>query len=134
MKIVGTHHMALLTRNFDQLREFYTETLGFPVVGSYPTLRIIFIDTGGMAIELIERADASSSNGGWAHLALEVADVDAAYAELVAKGITFHVPPKNFPDDKSPATRIAFFRDPDGNELQIVQPLGTSRFPNQSSS
>ena len=40
----------------------------------------------------------------------EVADVDAVYAELAARGIPFQVPPEDFPA-RSPTLRIAFFTE-----------------------
>ncbi len=128
MNITGTHHVALKTPNFDRLRDFYVELLGLPQVGAFRGYRIIFIEAGPTTIELIEADQPTAgSNGAWAHFAFEVDDVDATFAELSGKGVQFHVQPKDFPDDR-PAVRIAFFRDPDGNELELVQPLG-ARFP-----
>jgi glyoxylase I family protein len=124
MHIIGTHHVALYTANFERLRAFYTETLGMPVKGGFEGYNIIFINVGSTTIELVEETGHERINDptGWNHLALEVADVDAAYAELTAKGITFHILPMNFPQAK-PVVRIAFFKDPDGNILELVQQL-----------
>ncbi|MBC8076938.1 MAG: VOC family protein [Chloroflexales bacterium] len=132
MQITGTHHVALFTRNFAGLREFYTETLGLAVVGGFPGGTIIFLDAGSTTIELIDRSapggDPAQPNAlGWAHFAFEVPDVDAAYAELSAKGVAFHVLPKHAPDT-NPSVRLAFFKDPDGNQLELFQPLG-GRYP-----
>src|ERR1700736_2658682 len=93
LRIVATHHIALATAHFARLREFYTETLGLPVLGGFPEEQILFLDAGTTAIELIAEAAAERSvgTGGWAHLALEVADVDAAYAALSARGVPFHI-------------------------------------------
>lgn len=128
MRVTGTHHVALYTADLDRLRQFYVETLGLPVVGAFPGGRIIFIEAGSTAIELITREGwTSTETGGWQHLAFEVADVDATYAELTAKGVPFHVLPKNAPEN-DPSVRIAFFKDPEGNILELVQPLG-QRYP-----
>jgi lactoylglutathione lyase len=129
LHILATHHIALATAHFDLLREFYTETLGLSVLGGFPEQRILFLDAGTTAIELAEEAGAERPVGarGWAHLALEVADVDAAYATLSARGVPFHIPPEDFPRDV-PAVRIAFCTDPDGNVIELLQPLG-SRYP-----
>lgn len=128
--ILATHHIALSTAHFARLREFYTETLGLPVLGGFPELHILFLDAGTTAIELIAEADTETriDTGGWAHLALEVADVDAAYVALSARGVPFHIPPEDFPPD-APAARIAFCKDPDGNTIELLQPLG-NRYPN----
>ena len=128
MRVTGTHHVALYTGNLERLRDFYVDTLGLPQVGAFPGGRIIFIDAGSTAIELITREGWSGTEtGSWQHLAFTVEDVDAAYHELTAKGIPFHVLPKSVPED-NPSVRIAFFKDPDGNILELFQPLG-SHYP-----
>jgi catechol 2,3-dioxygenase-like lactoylglutathione lyase family enzyme len=133
MQITGTHHVALFTRNFAGLRQFYTETLGLPVLGGFPGGTIIFIDAGSTTIELIDRSARSEDQAppnalGWAHFAFEVADIDAAYAELSAKGVEFFILPKDIPSEDNPSARVAFFKDPDGNELELFKPLG-ARIP-----
>jgi glyoxylase I family protein len=127
MDISGTHHVAIYTANFEHIRDFYVNTLNMPVRGAFEGYNIVFVDAGTTTIELVEDAGERADNGGWRHLALEVPDVDAAYAELEAQGVPFHVTPEDFPP-RAPKVRIAFFRDPDGNELELVQPLG-SRYP-----
>lgn len=129
MKISHTHHVALFTANFDRIRDFYTTVMGFPVVGKIPGHNIVFVDCGSTAIEIVEHAamPASSGPGGWTHLALEVDDIDTTYKELSAAGVAFHLTPTSFPEE-NPWFRIAFFRDPDGNELELFQPFG-DRYP-----
>jgi catechol 2,3-dioxygenase-like lactoylglutathione lyase family enzyme len=131
MRILGTHHLALITGRFELLRRFYVETLGLPVVGGFPEHDIIFVGAGTTAIEIIgEDAPPGSNPGdrvarhGWHHLAFEVEDVDAAFAELTARGVPIHSPPESFPE-AAPTMRIAFLRDPDGNLIELVQPLGS---------
>lgn len=119
MELVGTHHVALFTQNFAALEEFYTQTLGFPVVKRWDDSTIIFIKVGSTTIELIGREGRTqrpTNLYGFDHLALHVADVDEAYAELGKAGITFNGEPKNFQD-----VRIVFFNDPDGNLLELVE-------------
>jgi catechol 2,3-dioxygenase-like lactoylglutathione lyase family enzyme len=129
MQVTGTHHIALFTNDLARLRDFYVNTLGLPQVGAFPGGRVIFIDAGSTTIEMIARDGWTDSDAGnWQHLALEVASTDEAHAELVGKGVAFHVEPKNAPNEENPACRIAFFRDPDGNNLELFQPIG-SRYP-----
>jgi catechol 2,3-dioxygenase-like lactoylglutathione lyase family enzyme len=129
MRITHTHHVALITPNFERVRDNYTTVLGGAIRGAFPGRNIVFVDVGSTTIEIVENTTraAGAPAGGWDHLALEVPDTDEAYAELVAQGVPFHIPPKNFPDE-APSVRIAFFKDPDGNILELVQPLGT-RYP-----
>src|SRR5262245_9136810 len=117
MRVTGTHHVALVTSDLERLRAFYVDTLGLPQVGAFPGGRVIFIDAGSTAIELVTRDGWNASNtGSWQHLAFEVESVDAIYDELTAKGIIFHVLPRDVPAD-APTCRIAFCKDPEGNDL-----------------
>ena len=127
MEITHTHHVAIYTSNYARIRAFYVETLGLPVLGAFEGQNIVFIGGGSTAIEIVEDSDARADNGGWRHLALEVPDVDAAYQELTSKGIAFHVLPEDFPPD-APKMRFALFRDPDGNELELIEPID-ARYP-----
>ncbi|MEN9935632.1 MAG: hypothetical protein RLZZ387_2211 [Chloroflexota bacterium] len=130
MEIVGTHHIALKTTNFATMRTFYEETLGLPYVGGFPGQNIVFFSLGDTTVELIEApGELVPPAVGWHHLAIEVKDVDAAYAELMEKGVPFHILPKSAPADR-PQARLAFFKDPDGNELELFQPIG-GRYPQQ---
>lgn len=129
MNILHTHHIAIYTTNFKRLYEFYTQTLGMPQIGAFEGYNIIFLAAGSTTIELIEHNAADDVRGtlGWNHLALEVADIDTAHAELLARGVWFDGPPFDFPPGV-PRARVAFFKDPDGNVLELVQPLG-QRYP-----
>ncbi len=122
MQLTGTHHVALRTPNFAAMEAFYTQTLGFPVTKRWDDVTIIFIDIGSTTIELIGRDNVTANTvptGGWDHVALHVASVDEAFAELVAKGVRIRSEPRDFQD-----VRIAFFFDPDGNVLELVESRG----------
>ena len=119
MKVKSTHHVALLTPNFDEMRAFYSETLGFPTTQRWEGTSTVFIDVGSTTIELLDRDAATAETkptGGWDHLALHVENTDEAFQELVDKGVKIRDEPRNFND-----IRIAFFFDPDGNLLELVQ-------------
>jgi catechol 2,3-dioxygenase-like lactoylglutathione lyase family enzyme len=122
------HHVAISTAHFDRLRAFYVETLGLPAVGGLPEHQILFLDAGGLTLELVGEPETGRAapdgfgRRGWQHLAWEVSDVDAAYADLLGRGVAGHSAPEGFPSE-APRLRIAFLRDPDGNLLELVQPL-----------
>jgi catechol 2,3-dioxygenase-like lactoylglutathione lyase family enzyme len=119
MAILGAHHIAVKSPNFARAKAFYTETLGFPIAGQIPGRDVVFIDIGGTTIELVQGSAPEGQERpgcGFMHLALEVDDVDATYADLVFKGVEFFIEPKSAGD-----IRLAFFRDPDGNELELFQ-------------
>jgi catechol 2,3-dioxygenase-like lactoylglutathione lyase family enzyme len=117
MAIVRSHHIALKSTKWQESKVFYTDTLGFPVVGRIPGKDIVFIDIGGTTIELMGAEQAGPRPvSGFVHLAFEVDDVDATHADLVSKGVTFTVEPKDVGD-----IRLAFFVDPDGNQLELFK-------------
>jgi catechol 2,3-dioxygenase-like lactoylglutathione lyase family enzyme len=128
MRIVSAHHVALYTSHFTLLRDFYVETLELPIRGGFPAHGILLLGAGDTTIELVEDEHSPQGvTGGWNHLAGEVENLGQAHAELTARGVSFHVPPEDFPPE-NPSMRIAFFTDPDGNVLELIQPLG-SRYP-----
>ena len=120
MAILRSHHINVKSPKYDEMKAFYTETLGLPIVGQIPGTRVVFIDVGGTTIEL-GPTDATQEDPdrktGFVHLAFEVDDVDATYEELVAKGVKFHVEPRDAISD----IRMAFYRDPDGNPLELFK-------------
>ena len=128
MAITGTHHVALKARDFTTLRGFYRNTLGLREVGAFDGSNIVFFEIGGTTIELIE-ATPGGDVGAFAHLALEVDDITEMAAALEQTGIAFHVPVKSVENSAGETVAwIAFFRDPEGNELELFQPVG-SRYP-----
>ena len=62
-------------------------------------------------------AEVPSFAPGVRHVALRVSDFDRAYAMLKEAGVTFLFEPKTAVG----GGKIVSFRDPEGNELQIVQ-------------
>jgi catechol 2,3-dioxygenase-like lactoylglutathione lyase family enzyme len=130
MEILGTHHIGVRTANFAAMRDFYENTLGLPFVGGFPGRNTIFLSAGGTTIELIETTgEFTPPQMGLHHVAFEIADIDAAHAELVEQGVVFHIPPRAFPPD-APLVRLAFFKDPDGNDVELFQPIG-NKYPQQ---
>lgn len=143
MKILGTHHVALKTANFAAMRTFYETTLGLPLLGGFPGINTVFLAVGTTTLELIEAAPARGGwrktldllrgkvqrrlGRGWHHLALEVSDIEEAFTSLAERGVRFHVTPRSYPV-AMPLARLAFFKDPDGNEIELYQPLG-ERYP-----
>lgn len=129
MQLLTTHHIAVITRNMEEMERFYTQTLGLPVTKRWDDAGIIFVDVGSTQIELIGRGTvegetqphAVGQGVGINHIALQVIDTDAAFEELREKGVSVLREPSNFQ-----TIRIAFFTDPDGNVLELVQDMESS--------
>ena len=77
----GAHHVGLTVPDLDATREFFTEVLGFSVVGERPAYPAVFVSDGTVMITLWRAADPATAtpfdrknNVGLHHLALKVAD------------------------------------------------------------
>ena len=120
MGILGSHHIAVATPNLERLVAFYTGVLGFPVVGHIGD-GITFVDIGGTRLELIEKPEITQpqeeNRKGPMHIAFEVDDVQRTCQDLAQKGVQFHIPAR----EARPGIWVAFFRDPDGNVLELFR-------------
>lgn len=124
-------HIAITVQDMDRAVGFYRDVLGLEVLGqlmlSDDTLKLVFLQAGAARLELFafteegRRNDASDRNEdlGYKHLAFSVDDVDAVSARLQEHGVNFTVEPT----DAAGGVRLAFFRDPDGNLLEIIDRL-----------
>ena len=124
-------HVAITVRSVERSVAFYRDLLGFEVLGQLLVdegrLKLVYLRSGGAHVELFEFRDHDAetavgvpdSVGGFKHLALQTDDVDAVAGRLRAAGAEFTVDPL----DAEGGVRLAFFRDPDGNLLEIVSGL-----------
>jgi catechol 2,3-dioxygenase-like lactoylglutathione lyase family enzyme len=115
----------LLSTDLDASRAFYEGLLGLEVARDDPGDRIVFRAGGGTQIAVtsstIGTADAQTQLG-W-----RVPDIRAAVAELRAMGVRIedYVAPDPVTDDgvaDMGHSWAAWFIDPSGNVLAIVQP------------
>lgn len=116
---LGLRHLALSARAFDDMRRFYVELLGFRVEWE-PDPDNIYLTSGADNLALHRaRPDAAPVEGALDHLGLLVrtpGDVDAWAAFLARHGIALDTEPRTHRD----GARSFYFRDPDGNRIQII--------------
>ena len=100
--IGALNHVGVATPSIADSIKLYRDILGAPKIGEPFDLpaqgvRVCFIDTPTAQIELIEPYDetspivgflAKNPKGGQHHVCFEVADIQAAIAEMRAKGVT----------------------------------------------
>jgi catechol 2,3-dioxygenase-like lactoylglutathione lyase family enzyme len=116
----------LLSRDLDASRAFYEGVLGLEVARRDPD-RIVFRTGGGTQIVVTESTVGTADRQ--TQLAWRVPDIRAAVAELRAMGVTIedYVAPDPPTDDgvaDMGHSWAAWFIDPSGNALAVVQPKG----------
>ena len=122
-------HLALNCRDRLAQEAFYTRHFGFRRARVFlpgQPGEFIMLRLGSMCLELFGAGPAAASGQvggeqavGFKHLAFEVPDLDAALAGLRADGV---VPEPVIDAGKHVAgMRICFFRDPEGNILELME-------------
>ena len=116
----------LLSKDLDASRAFYERRLGLEVARRDPD-RIVFRCGGGTQIAVTESTVGTADTQ--TQLAWRVPDIRAAVAELRARGVRIedYVAPDPVTDDgvaDMGHSWAAWFIDPSGNALAIVQPKG----------
>lgn len=126
-------HTTITVRNLEKSIDFYTRLLGFTIDHEmwFPEsrLRIVFLRLGDTMFELFGvpeiRGEALSNINevvGYKHVCLLVDSVDDEYERLAHAGVQFRIPPATVQD----AVRIAFFSDPDGMDIELIEYLTQS--------
>ena len=123
-------HPAIACADSQRLIDWYCQNLGLRVIASNdqtPPSAILGYSAdacGGAMIEMMPAKEPGACPAqtprfcpGLRHLALRVGNFDTAYAQLETAGVKF----LGQPIDALGGGRIVSFRDPEGNELQIVQ-------------
>jgi glyoxylase I family protein len=127
MNIRSIHHIAILTDDYEKSKRFYTEVLGFEIIreiyrAERKSYKLDLAVAGLYQIELFSFPDFRERGSypeakGLRHLAFAVDDVDAAAAELKAKG----VPVEAVRIDELTRKRFVFFTDPNGQPLEMYE-------------
>lgn len=125
LDVTGVEHTGMLVNESESLATWYKELFGAVEVsrseGSPP---IVFLSFGGGS--LLELVPAKESD--WAtpsdhvHLCLAVAELNQAVGRLRGHDILLEKPVFEAYD----GSRVAFFRDPEGNLLQLVERVAES--------
>lgn len=120
---------AVGVSDIDRSLWFYCDVLGFRLVGSSPLgvngARAYHLSTEGGGIDLLTLGGPRQASDwirddlqvGVRHIGMKVDDTDAWAARLHGLGTPFWLEPL----DAFGKVRIAFFEDPDGANLEIVQ-------------
>jgi predicted enzyme related to lactoylglutathione lyase len=104
-------------KNLEESKKYYGETLGMKKILDSPNWVEFSHAQGAAAIGLLQ--GPTNGGDGGATVVFRVKDLDAKMRDLAGRGVHFEGKVEEVPG----AVRIATFRDPSGNRLQLVQPL-----------
>jgi lactoylglutathione lyase len=125
----GIQTVTVSVSNLDRALKFYRDLLGFKVLRQESPEEGVtahFLDVGNDHTLRLLSFDSATKPGNWIpddlqtglrHLGFKVRDVDATTARFKQAGVHFTLDPL----DATGGVRIAFFEDPDGTLLEIVQ-------------
>ena len=132
-KIELSHFMsAYSVADIEAVTQFYIDVLDFEVVKDVPlgdAMHFRWLRNGNQGIELVQMANSQPGPARGtppAHLAvrgpgqlmLQVDDIEATKAALLAKGVT---PDVDITDVAPLGIKVMFVNDPEGNPIEIVE-------------
>jgi lactoylglutathione lyase len=110
-------YITLWVNEYDACLAFYRDALGLPLETADENFAQF--GTAGTKLYLHRLSKISALRTHALEIHFAVPDVDAAYSHLLERGVQFEQQPANMPW----GTRMAAFRDPEGNAIEIVGPL-----------
>lgn len=127
MHITRLHHVAVIGSDYQRSKHFYTEVLGFSVLAETfraerHSYKLDLALPGGGQIELFSFPNPPARPSrpeacGLRHLALEVADLDAAVEFIQRQGVAVEA----IRLDELTGKRYTFFADPDGLPIEFYE-------------
>ena len=117
-------HVALFADDLEASRDFFMRVFGMRVVldnSKAPVRGYFLANESGSVLEVIERpkGETNANQRFVCHVAFAVDDVAAAQKAIEAEGLVFET--DTVVD--TPEFQTAYFRDPEGNRLQILKRL-----------
>ena len=145
MKVRGIHHLGITVGDIERARWFFEEVLDLPLrdagedassaidrIVGMPDVRLRYAEFDVGAGQILEVLSYVSPEGtplaqdvndpGSAHLALEVDDIEAAHARLVALGVHVRSEPVTIEDEGWWQGCVACYATgPDGFTVELIQ-------------
>jgi len=143
-KVLRTNHTSFTVSDLDRIVGFFCQGLGFELINRAPRdpklvqqisgvpgadIEVAYVQGPEHRLELIQyhgpedrgRVECRPCDAGYAHLAYDVDDVDAAMA--AARDYTFEELGAPVPIDKGPNTgsRVVYMRDVDGITVEFIE-------------
>ena len=122
------HHIAIIGTDYNKTKEFYVDKLGFEITSEHNRPEkndiIINVKQGNLVLEIFIKENAplrpkmpNPEYSGLRHLAFKVEDVEA----VLKKFDELDIPHEELRYDDFDNKKMAFFFDPDGLPLEILE-------------
>jgi lactoylglutathione lyase len=110
--------VRIFVDDIERARGFYRDVLELPEKSARPQWAVYDVGGTDLIVEAVAPDDPERGGlvGRFLAVSFEVDDVDAAYRNLKAKGVSFPQPPEK----QAWGGTLAFPCDPDGNILTLV--------------
>ena len=142
--MLAVNHTSFTVSDIDRTIGFFRDGLGFSVTSkARRNVKIIeqvtgvdgadiivaFVAAPGHSIELIQyiapadrgRVEARPCDTGFAHIAFDVDDVDAAVAAAVRFDVRPINPPTRIDQGPNKGRQVVYLRDPDGVTIEFIE-------------
>ena len=124
--VTGLHHVSLSTspEDYPKALRLYRDLLGFEMIceAAPPAPdALAMLAMGNTVLELIPDGGGAAGSGPLAHIALATDDVDELLEEVRAAGYDVTMEPEDFVLPNGVSIRIAFFRGPAGESVELVR-------------
>jgi catechol 2,3-dioxygenase-like lactoylglutathione lyase family enzyme len=143
-RILSTNHTSFTVSSLDRTIAFFRDCLGFQVVSRAPRdpaiirqvtgvagaeMEVAFLRGPGQVIELIEykapadrgRVSARPCDTGFAHIAFDVDDAEAAVAAVAKHGVHPINPPVAINAGPNKGCKVVYVRDADGVTIEFIE-------------
>jgi len=149
-RVLATNHTSFTVSSLDRTIGFFRDCLGFQLLNRAPRdpaivsritgvegadMEIAFLRGPGCTVELIEykapasrgRVEARPCDTGFAHMAFDVDDVDAAIDAAKKHRVEPIAPPVPINDGPNKGRRVVYLRDPDGVTIEFIEIPGAKQ-------
>jgi catechol 2,3-dioxygenase-like lactoylglutathione lyase family enzyme len=143
-RVLATNHTSFTVSNLDRTVAFFTEALGFEFLNRAPRdpkvvevisgvpgadIEVVFLQGPGHRIELIQyhgpaergQVICQPCDTGYAHVAYDVDDVEAAVAASAAHQFLPLGPIVVIDKGPNAGGKVVYLRDPDGVSVEFIQ-------------
>lgn len=143
--ITATNHTSFTISDMDRSLGFFCDVLGFELLNrgrrdpdfiervvAIPgaDIEVAYIQAPGHRLELIQyhgpdsrrQVESRPCDSGFAHVAFDVDDIDAAIAASKGAGVMPLGPPQDLDRGPNKGGRVVYTRDPDGITIEFIQP------------